>query len=133
MEQSRAHSRCSRPSVLVVEDEAILRLNAVDIVEEAGFKAYEAANADEAIRALETHQDIGILFTDVNMPGSMDGLELARDVRDRWPPVKIIIVSGQVRLRAEDMPRASAFISKPYRAHQIEGKLREMAAETLYG
>ncbi|WP_158814193.1 response regulator [Methylocapsa sp. S129] len=128
MEQS--HSQ-NPTTVLVVEDEPFIRLDALDMIKEAGFRTYEAGGAEEAIRLLEEHADIGILFTDVNMPGSMNGLELARSVRDRWPPVKIIIASGQMTLRNEDMPRESVFFSKPYRARQIVGKLREMAAEGL--
>lgn len=122
-----------RPAVLVVEDEALIQLDAVDIVTEAGFRAYEAANADQAIRLLEEHGDIGILFTDINMPGSMNGLELARYVRDRWPLVKIILASGQIPPRGGDMPRESVFLSKPYRAQQITSVLLEMAAQTARG
>ncbi len=86
----------------------------------------------EAIRLLEEHGDIGILFTDINMPGSMNGLELARYVRDRWPLVKIILASGQLP-RGGDMPRESVFLSKPYRAQQITSALLEMAAQTARG
>jgi len=91
-------SEAGRPlAVLVVEDDAILRLHALDIVEEAGFTAIEAKNADEAIAILESRSDIALLFTDVNMPGSMDGLKLAQAVRNRWPPIKIVVVSGHVQ------------------------------------
>ena len=91
-------SEAQRPcAVLVVEDDAILRLHALDIVEEAGFTAIEAKNADEAIAILENRSDIVLLFTDVNMPGSMDGLKLAHAVRNRWPPIKIVVVSGHVQ------------------------------------
>jgi CheY-like chemotaxis protein len=72
--------------VLVVEDEPFVRMDAVDIVEEAGFIAAEATNADEAMRILETNPDIRIVFTDIDMPGSMDGIKLAFAVCDRWPP-----------------------------------------------
>jgi CheY-like chemotaxis protein len=126
MDQS--HSCCPL-AVLVVEDDAFVRLDAVDIVTDAGLKVYEAADADEAIRLLEQHDDIGILFTDIEMPGSMDGLKLAHAVRNRWPPVRIIIASGQFKLCADEMPRESAFFAKPYRSQQITGALREMAAQ----
>ena len=80
-----------RNVVLIVEDDALLRLHAVDLIEEAGFIALEAENADEAVAILEQRSDIVLLFTDINMPGSMDGLKLAHAVRDRWPPIKIIV------------------------------------------
>ena len=86
------------PVVLVVEDDRLLRLLAVEIVEDAGLVAVEAANADEAIAILERRVDIALIFTDVDMPGTMDGLKLAHAVRRRWPPIKIIIVSGKTRL-----------------------------------
>jgi len=121
------------PAVLIVEDEEIIRLDAVDIVREAGFDAYEAADSDEALRILESHGDIGILFTDIDIPGSMDGLTLAHAVHGRWPPVRIIIASGKLSLRAPDMPIESAFFSKPYRPAQIVGKLQEMAERAHRG
>jgi DNA-binding NtrC family response regulator len=127
-----SHSR-RPPAVLVVEDEEFIRLDAVDIVTDAGFRAYEAANADEAMRLLEEHGDIRVLFTDVNMPGSIDGLRLAHDVHDRWPPVRIIITSGQMKIHEADMPTKSVFICKPYRALQVAGKLREMVAASHGG
>ena len=80
--------------VLVVEDEALVRLSTREEIEAAGFKVYEAHNADEAIRLLEANPDIELIFTDVDMPGSMDGVKLAHYVRKRWPPVKIIVTSG---------------------------------------
>ena len=86
----------SQANVLVVEDEMVLRMRAVDIVEDAGFTAVAAVNADEAISILEGRSDISLLFTDIQMPGSMDGLKLAHAVHDRWPTIKIILVSGQM-------------------------------------
>jgi CheY-like chemotaxis protein len=85
------------PNVLVVEDEMLLRMRAVDIVEDAGFRSVEAVNADEALSILESRSDISLLFTDIQMPGSMDGLKLAHAVHDRWPSIKIILVSGPVK------------------------------------
>lgn len=104
----------SRFAVLVVEDEPLLLLDAMDMVEDAGFIAYGAADAEEAIRMLETHPDIQVLFTDVDMAGSMDGLKLAHAVRDRWPPVSIIVASGHVRVTKEDLPANGLFFAKPY-------------------
>jgi CheY-like chemotaxis protein len=83
----------TRQVVLIVEDEALVRMTAVDMIEEAGFEILEASNADEAILLLEARRDITVLFTDIEMPGSMDGLRLAQAVRGRWPPIKIIATS----------------------------------------
>ena len=96
--------------VLVVEDDPILRMNAVAIAEDGGALVIEAQNADEAIRILEARNDIRIIFTDIQMPGSMDGLKLAHAIRDRWPPIKIILTSGKVSLEESDMPSGSVFL-----------------------
>jgi len=85
-----------------VEDEMVLRMRAVDIVEDAGFTAVQAVNADEALSILESRSDIALLFSDIQMPGSMDGLKLAHAVHDRWPSIKIILVSGQVKVSDTD-------------------------------
>jgi CheY-like chemotaxis protein len=96
------------PAILVVEDEPLLRLMAVDIVEDAGFEALSAATADEALAILETRADVRLVFTDVQMPGSMDGLRLAHAVRDRWPPVELIVTSGRGHIPANDLPESRA-------------------------
>jgi two-component system, response regulator PdtaR len=119
--------------VLVVDDEPMLRIYALDFIEDAGFAAYEASGPDEAIRMLESHPDICIVFTDINMPGSMDGLKLARYVRRRWPPVQIIVTSGQMEPGSEEMPTGSVFLSKPYRPEMITGRLRKMAESVARG
>jgi len=85
-----------RPVVLIVEDDFLLRLDAVDMVGAAGFEVVDAANADQAIEILEARPDITVMFTDIQMPGSMDGLKLARAVRGRWPPIKIVATSGHL-------------------------------------
>ena len=114
--------------MLVVEDEAMLRMAAVDLIEDAGFEAIEASNADEAIRILEARTDIHIVFTDVDMPGSMDGLKLAEAVRGRWPPIEIIVTSGHRIVAVDDLPKGSVFFAKPYRDEQVVAALRRMAA-----
>jgi CheY-like chemotaxis protein len=114
--------------VLVVEDEPMLMLMAIDLVEEAGFEALHAVNADEAVAILENRTDIQLVFTDIDMPGSMDGLKLAAAIRGRWPPIEIIIVSGYRSVEPEDMPARSRFFPKPYNGEQIMDALREMAA-----
>ncbi|MDB5516537.1 MAG: histidine kinase [Tardiphaga sp.] len=116
----------SPANVLVVEDEMMLRMRAVDIVEDAGFTAIEAVNADEAMSILESRSDISLLFTDIQMPGSMDGLKLAHAVHDRWPSIKIILVSGQVKPSEADKPADSRFFGKPIEVKQMIAELREM-------
>jgi two-component system, response regulator PdtaR len=114
------------PVVLVVDDEEILCSLAVALVEDAGFQAVEAANADQAMAILEKRPDITMLFTDVNMPGSMNGLKLAHAVRNRWPPIKILIVSGHVDLRGGDIPTHSRFFRKPYQPEMVISELVSM-------
>jgi CheY-like chemotaxis protein len=115
-----------RPVVLIVEDEFLLRMDAVDMIAAAGFEVVEAANADEAIEILESRPDITVVFTDIQMPGSMDGLKLARAVRGRWPPIKIIATSGHVHIGEIDLPEGGRFLPKPYSSEQVTGVLREL-------
>ncbi len=115
-----------RSVVLVVEDELILRMRAVDIVEDAGFVPIEAVNADEAIQVLESRDDISVLFSDIQMPGSMDGLRLAQLVHTRWPHIKIILVSGQIAVTEADKPEDSKFFPKPLEIQQMILALQEM-------
>ena len=112
--------------VLVVEDEMILRMRAVDIVEDAGFRSVEAVNADEALSILESRSDISLLFSDIQMPGSMDGLKLAHAVHDRWPSIKIILVSGQVKPSDTDTPADSRFFRKPLGVEEMTVQLQAM-------
>jgi two-component sensor histidine kinase/DNA-binding response OmpR family regulator len=114
------------PNVLVVEDEMILRMRAVDIVEDAGFNPVEAVNADQAMSILEARSDISLLFTDIQMPGSIDGLKLAHAVHDRWPSIKIILVSGQVKLSDAERPADSRFFGKPLGVEQMITELQAM-------
>jgi two-component sensor histidine kinase len=124
------------PHVLIVEDEMILRMRAVDIVQNAGFNPVEAVNADQAISILELRSDISLLFTDIQMPGSIDGLKLAHAVHDRWPSNKIILVSGEVKPSDEERPADSRFFGKPLGVDQMITELQEMvgagALRTLY-
>ena len=115
----------SRQLVLVVEDEGLVRMNAVAMIEEAGFSVLEASDADDAIRILETRRDITVIFTDIEMPGSMNGIKLAHAVRDRWPPIKIIATSGHYGFREGDLPTGGRFLPKPYTLPQISEALRE--------
>ena len=109
----------SKPLVLIVEDEPLLRLHAVSLIEDAGFATVAAASADEAIELLETEPAIRVVFTDIDLPGGMDGLRLAAAIRDRWPPVELILTSGHVKVDPADLPERGHFFSKPYDADQL--------------
>jgi CheY-like chemotaxis protein len=118
----------TKPIVLVVEDETLIRMNAVEMIEDAGFQVLEAASADEAIVLLETHLDIRVVFTDIDMPGSMNGIRLAQAVRGRWPPIKIIATSGHFKLKQGDLPPDGRFLPKPYDSRQIAEIIRDVMA-----
>jgi CheY-like chemotaxis protein len=117
-----------RPVVLIVEDEYLLRMHAADMISEAGFDVVEAGNADQAIAILEARPEIHVVFTDIQMPGSMDGLKLTRFVRGRWPPIKIIATSATHVFLQGDLPEGGVFLLKPYTFAQIASTLRELTA-----
>ena len=106
-------------AVLVVEDEPLLCLDISDWLSAKGYEVIAVTNADHAIKALEFRNDIHTIFTDIDMPGSMDGLKLAAAVRDRWPPVNIIVTTGMKAPRCDAMPANSIFIAKPYRNDEV--------------
>ena len=112
--------------VLVVEDEMLLRMRAVDMVEDAGYTSVEAVDADEAVAILESRSDIALMFTDIQMPGSMDGLKLAHTVHKRWPPIKIMLVSGQLKPANIDIPADSRFFGKPLEAREMIVEMQNM-------
>jgi CheY-like chemotaxis protein len=112
--------------VLVVEDEMMLRMKVIDMVADAGFVPLEAVDADEALAILQSRSDIALMLTDVQMPGSMNGLELAHAVHERWPPIKIILASGQLKLSGSDIPVDSRFFGKPLQSAEIIAEMREM-------
>jgi CheY-like chemotaxis protein len=114
-----------RHVVLVVEDEYLIRANAVEMVEEAGFEAIAVCDADEAIRILEDRNDIR---ANVQMPGSIDGLRLAWVVSKRWPPVALIVTSGRLRISEADLPSGGRFLGKPYQSSELEAALHEVIA-----
>ncbi len=111
--------------VLIVENEALIRQSAVHIVEDAGYTALEARNADEAVVLLESRRDIRAVFTDIRMSGSMDGLRLAHAIRGRWPPIHLLVTSGLDLPGDLKLPAKGRFIRKPYGADQITAVLRE--------
>lgn len=121
-----AQSEIKRPVVLIVEDEFLIRMDAVEMVQAAGFDVVEASNADEAILILEDRLDITVVFTDIQIPGSMDGLKLAAAIRGRWPPIKIVATSGRIKVSDDDLPSGSRFLPKPYSAREIVGTLRDL-------
>jgi CheY-like chemotaxis protein len=123
-----AESNKPRDLVLVVEDEVLIRMHSADMIRDLGFEVIEAVDADEAVSLLESVPGIKVVFTDIQMPGSMDGLLLAAVVRDRWPPVALLITSGKVRPPADDMPAGARFIPKPYSPWQLKEQLHSLAA-----
>jgi CheY-like chemotaxis protein len=114
------------PVILVVEDEMLLRMRAVDMVEDAGYLPVEAVDADEALAILQSRSDIALLFTDIQMPGSMSGLQLALAVRERWPQIKIILASGQLKLSQSEIPENSRFFGKPLDSNDMVAEIRGM-------
>ncbi|HEY3637147.1 MAG TPA: response regulator [Rhizomicrobium sp.] len=105
--------------MLIVEDEFLIRMGAVDIARRAGHETLEAANADEAIRILESRNDIEIVLSDVQMPGTMDGVRLLQVIRDRWPPIRLILTSGKVLTEVANLPKGSVFLPKPYNYEEL--------------
>jgi CheY-like chemotaxis protein len=118
-----------RPVVLVVEDEAPVLTIALEAISDEGFEAIGAIDADEALAILESREDIDIVFTDINMPGSMNGLGLARSVRRRWPSAKIIVTSAIHTAATGELPSGARFLRKPYRYIDLMGAIRELTAE----
>ena len=116
----------TQPVVLVAEDEELIRLWAADVLQENGFSVVEAANAEAAMRVLETRPEVRLLFTDIHMPGAFDGMELARRVHDRWPHVQLVVTSGKIEPRPDEIPDEGRFLAKPYRAEQLVEQVLEM-------
>jgi CheY-like chemotaxis protein len=114
-------------AILVVEDEALILLNAVQIVQEAGFEALSATTADEALSILEARPDVRLVFTDIQMPGSMDGLRLAHAVRKRWLPIELIVTSARGHIGADDLPERGRYFAKPYDVQALSQVFQEMA------
>jgi CheY-like chemotaxis protein len=113
--------------ILVVEDEPLIRLGLVSLVEEAGFAVAEAANADQAIRAIEANPDVRVVITDVDMPGGMDGVRLANFIRNRWPPIQLIVISGKVGVKLSELPQGARFFTKPAQEVPLLNAVRELS------
>ncbi|MCJ2086015.1 response regulator [Methylobacterium sp. E-005] len=115
------------PYALVVDDDGFIRMDAMDILAEAGFRTFEARDGDTAMALLgREHAAIVLLFTDVQMPGSRDGFAVARETASRWPHIAIVVASGQVQPEPGDMPEGARFIGKPFTADMVHDHLREI-------
>ena len=117
--------------ILVVEDEPLISLDISEALRDKGYYVINAANADDAIKVLESCNDVRTIFTDINMPGSMDGLNLAAAVRDRWPPVNIIVTTGMRAPRPDELPTKSLFIAKPYHSSDVLEAVRSFGEPLL--
>lgn len=115
-----------KTKVLLVEDEPMIRAIGMDALEDAGYDVVEARDADEAVRILEMLGEVHVLFTDIRMPGSMDGLELAKLVHERWPAVKILITSGDTWPRPAQIPDHGHFLPKPYRLEALQNEVTSL-------
>jgi len=122
-----------QPVVLVVEDEPLVRMLAADILEDEGFEVVEAATAVAALALLEKRQDVTALFTDIDMPGGMNGLELAAVVHERWPHIALVVTSGVFRVGADKLPGDGVFIGKPYSTSAPVRVLRELIRQKQAG
>ena len=122
-------SKAAQPLVLVVDDEELLRLNAADLLEDHGYKVLEAENAAAALKVLETLPDVRLLFTDIQMPGKLDGMDLARRVHARWPNVLLVITSGQISPTRAEIPDDGRFVAKPYRASELLGQVNDLMSK----
>jgi two-component system, response regulator PdtaR len=115
-------------SVLVVDDEPILRLFACEALEEAGYEVVGASSADEAIALLRRGTPFGAVLTDIEMPGDLDGLELAWNIQAHWPEITVVITSGRKLPRPDEIPRAASFLPKPFSADRLVDTMRSSSA-----
>jgi CheY-like chemotaxis protein len=118
-----------RAKILIVENEALIRIELAAQLGDMGLRVLVASDADEAIVLLDAHRDITVLLTDLTMPGSMDGLRLAHHVRDRWPPIKIVATSGRVGTAVGDFPKGSTFFAKPYSPEMLRQAIAPLLKE----
>jgi CheY-like chemotaxis protein len=117
-----------RMVILVVEDETLVRMFMADFLDEAGFKVFEAVNADEALTVLQARPDVQVVVTDIEMPaGSMNGLTLARTIHERWPGIGVVITSGRERPDPDDPSDKVAFLAKPYLPDTIIAVIQQLA------
>jgi DNA-binding NtrC family response regulator len=120
----------SNPVLLIVEDEFLIRASTVAVAQAAGFHVLEAVNADDAVCILESRADVRVLFTDIDMPGSINGLRLAGVVRDRWPPIELVVTSGKTPPQPHELPARCRFVPKPYAYPDLKGLFQSLAQRT---
>ena len=116
-------------TILVVEDDMLIRMNSSDTLQHAGYSVIEAESADEAITLLEQADHVELLFSDIDMPGSMDGLDLAATVHRRWPNVRLLLTSGKHRLSTDEIPDHGQFVPKPYSSHALVAQIKGLLVE----
>lgn len=114
-------------TILIVEDEALVRFDLVDFFTHAKWRVFEAENADEAIAILDRQKEIRVVLTDVQMPGSMDGVKLAHYVRERFPPTVLFVVSGNAPIPVNELPAQATFLPKPFDPHRLLRQLESMS------
>jgi len=117
----------SGKTILIVEDEALIRFDLVDFFEDAGFRVFDAANADAAIAMMMDNPSITIVLTDIQMPGSMDGIRLAHYIRDRYPPTLLVIASGAIRPAVSELPADAFFVPKPFDPYAVLRTIQQAA------
>lgn len=117
------------PLVIVAEDEELVRLYAAGLLKDAGFEVIDVPDADAALRAIASRPDARVLFTDIQMPGPIDGLELARMVHERWPNVLLLITSGNVAPRRSEIADQGHFLAKPYAGSELLGEIEDLKNE----
>jgi CheY-like chemotaxis protein len=115
-----------KTTILLVDDEPLLLLDFEDSLVEAGYEVLSAYSADQAIKLLNLHPDISLVVTDINMPGSMNGLELVRVIRERWPPVRLIIASSQTKFEPGDVPEGIPVLNKPFVFAHLDAVARQL-------
>ena len=126
-----AEPLCAADIILIVEDSTLILMNAVSMFRDAGYQTLEAKCADEAIVILESRNDIGLVFTDVNMPGTMDGIKLAAYIRQRWPPIHLLVASGKAIAEESEMPAGVSFFQKPYAMESIIEAARALLTKQI--
>jgi DNA-binding NtrC family response regulator len=122
-------STARAPTVLIVEDETLLRMENADQLSRDGYNVLEAANADAAISILNERRDVRLVFTDIDMPGSMDGLRLAAYISRRWPPIRLLLTSGHVHVTVSDLPEGAEFCPKPCAPDQLNKLVSRLLAK----
>lgn len=117
-----------KPSVLVVDDEAIIRIMLVDLLEDAGMTVYEAGTVDEALQVLEAAPEVRVVLTDIEMPGRLNGIDLAHLTRERWPHIDMLVMSGRTFPAASTLPNGVEFWTKPYSTDRLLTRVRAFTA-----